>query len=398
MDTITHALAGALLSKAVLRGDDLVSPRPLSPARLVTWATMLGAIFPDSDVFRAFFSRDDMLMITWHRSVTHSLLCLPAFALALALLTQWFARRRKWDSPSFAMLTLGYAVGIASHIFLDLANSFGTMIWSPLAWSRPAGDLIFILDFTLSAILLLPQALAWVYEREEGAARRALRAWLGCVLAVLAIRGFSQLFLVRVTAAAALGVVALLAVLIYGPLPRSRGLRLSRASWCRAGVVVLAAYMGGAVLAHRAALEQVKQFAALEKIEAESVAAMPFPPSLWHWVGLMRTPRGVYVVRVDLDKPEPRGAERNGIIEYSYYPEAPANLQIEEAKSLPEIQKLQAFMRFPVTRFRKEGSEAVVDFLDLRFQPAIPGRPLPFTYRVRMDAGGRVVSKGWVTR
>jgi len=28
------------------------------------------------------------------------------------------------------------------------------MIWSPLQWSRPAWDLIFIVDFTLTAIFL----------------------------------------------------------------------------------------------------------------------------------------------------------------------------------------------------------------------------------------------------
>lgn len=231
MDTITHGLAGALISKAVFRGDDLVSSRPLSPARLVTWATMLGAIFPDSDVFKVFFSRDDMLMITWHRGVTHSLLCLPPFALALALLTHWYARRRKWDCPSLAMLALAYAVGIGSHIVLDLVNSFGTMVWAPLGWARPAWDLIYILDFTLSAILLLPQALAWVYEREEGASRRALRAWLSCVLAVLLITQISQRLFVQVTTATALGVAVFLAVLIYGPMPRGRGLLLSRAAW-----------------------------------------------------------------------------------------------------------------------------------------------------------------------
>lgn len=398
MDTLTHGLAGALISKAVLRGDDLVSQRDLSPARLVTWATMLGAIFPDSDVFKVFFSSDDMLMITWHRGVTHSLLCLPPFALALALLTQWYARRRKWDSPSLAMLALAYAVGIGSHIFLDLVNSFGTMIWAPLGWARPAWDLIYILDFTLSAILLLPQALAWIYEREEGASRRALRTWLSCVLAALVIAGFSQRLYVQVTTATALGVAVFLAVLLYGPMARGRGLRISRAAWCRAGVAVLAVYVGGAVGAHRVALERVKQFAALEKIEAESVAALPYPPSLWHWDGLIRTPRGVYEVLVNLDQPNPRGAERNGVLEYSYYPDAPANLPIAEAKNLPEIQKLQAFMRFPVTRFRQEGNEAVVDFVDLRFRSAFPGRPLPFTYRVRMDAGGHVVAKGWVRR
>jgi len=59
---------------------------------------MLGAIFPDSNTIRDIFSKNDMLMITWHRSITHSLLCLPIFAVVLAYLSQQFARWRKWET------------------------------------------------------------------------------------------------------------------------------------------------------------------------------------------------------------------------------------------------------------------------------------------------------------
>jgi len=43
---------------------------------------------------------------------------LPIFALLLAVLTRWFVRQCKWDSPSFGMLFAVYAIGILSHIFL----------------------------------------------------------------------------------------------------------------------------------------------------------------------------------------------------------------------------------------------------------------------------------------
>src|SRR5260370_41569172 len=52
------------------------------------------------------------------------------------------------------------------------------MIWSQLQWSRPAWDLIFIVDFTLTAILLVPQLLAWVYARPEKVQRRSVGMWL----------------------------------------------------------------------------------------------------------------------------------------------------------------------------------------------------------------------------
>src|ERR1700675_2765626 len=178
MDTITHGIAGALISKAVFRGEDMFASKPMNRARIITWSLMLGAIFPDSDMLREWLSSNPLLILTWHRSITHSLVCMPFFALLLAALTRWFVRWRKWDAPSFAALAGIYAIGILSHIFLDRGTSFGTMIWSPLQWSRPAWDMIFIIDFTLTAIFLVPQLLAWVYAHPEKVKRRAVGMWL----------------------------------------------------------------------------------------------------------------------------------------------------------------------------------------------------------------------------
>src|SRR5258708_10029195 len=114
MDTITHGIAGALIGKALFRGEDLFSRRAMNRARVVTWALTLGAVFPDSDTIRDILSKNDMLMITWHRSITHSLLCLPVFALFLAVLTREFSKWRKWEAPSLAALTGIYAAGILS--------------------------------------------------------------------------------------------------------------------------------------------------------------------------------------------------------------------------------------------------------------------------------------------
>src|SRR5258707_6792055 len=178
MDTITHGIAGALIGKAVFRGEDMFVAHPMNRGRIITWSLMLGAIFTDSDVIRDFFSSDKLLIVTWHRSITHSLVMLALWALVLAGITRAFANWRKWEAPSFAALSAIYAVGILSHILLDLVTSFGTMIWSPLQWSRPAWDLIFIVEFTMTAILLVPQLLAWVYARPEKAPRRAVRMCL----------------------------------------------------------------------------------------------------------------------------------------------------------------------------------------------------------------------------
>src|SRR5258708_26567317 len=114
MDTITHGIAGALIGKAVFGGEDRLISGQMSRRRVVTWALMLGAICPDSDVLREVFSDNELLIVTWHRSITHSLVCLPFFALALAGLTRLVVRRFNWDATGFVALTGLVAVGIVS--------------------------------------------------------------------------------------------------------------------------------------------------------------------------------------------------------------------------------------------------------------------------------------------
>ena len=104
MDTITHGIAGALIAKAVFQGGDFFPPERPDKRQIVTWTLTLGAVFPDSDVLRDFLSRDPMLIVTWHRSITHSLLCLPIWVLLLVVLTVAICRWRKWESPAYPAL------------------------------------------------------------------------------------------------------------------------------------------------------------------------------------------------------------------------------------------------------------------------------------------------------
>ncbi|HXM93214.1 MAG TPA: metal-dependent hydrolase [Candidatus Dormibacteraeota bacterium] len=401
MDTITHGIAGALLGKAMFNGEAMFGSRAMSRARIITWSMMLGAIFPDADVLRDIFSGNELLVITWHRSITHSLLCLPIFALLLAWITRWLGRWRKWVVPSFTLLTAIYAAGILSHIFLDLCTSFGTMIWTPLERSRPAWDLLFIIDFTFTALLLIPQWLAWAYAQPENLRRRTIGAWLFFLAMPIVVASIGQRAGAAVSERGILGAMILISVFFLLPTVRGWGLRISPAAWNRAGFIAACVYVGFAIAAHHAALARVQKFVALEKIDAQSIGALPLPPSLWHWDGLIRAPRGVYELRMDLSGTTgimESTAASSEPLEYGFYPEALPNGYIEQAKQLPEVQKVLWFARFPVTRFHKEGSEAIVEISDLRFRPLHPGRAPSFTYRVRFDAAGKVMSQGWVTQ
>ena len=163
MDPVTHGIAGALLGKGYF------SERY---GRVAVFAATLGAVFPDVDVTADIFSRDPLAIVKYHRAITHSFVALPVFAFLLAVLTRlavpWVKKRserfRNIESPPLAILTLIYGIGIASHIVLDGMTSFGTRMWYPLSSRRVAWDLLFIIDLTFMAILLLPQMLPWIYS------------------------------------------------------------------------------------------------------------------------------------------------------------------------------------------------------------------------------------------
>src|SRR5260370_32327818 len=346
MDTITHGIAGALIGKAIFRGEDMFASRPMNRGRIITWSLMLGAIFPDSDVFRDIFSHDRLLVITWHRSITHSLILLPIWALLLAWITRMFANSRKREAPSFAALGGMYAVGILSHILLDLVTSFGTMIWSPLRWSRPAWDIILIIDFTLTAILLVPQLLAWVYSHPEKVKRRAVGMWLVFMPAPFLIARIGQVVGAPISDRVVLGVIAMFAALFLLPALLGWGVKISHDRWNRAGFVAALIYVAFTVYAHHVALARVQKFAELEQLHVESIGALPFPPSLWHWDGLVRTERGVYELRMDLTE-RPASDEELLALEHRYYPDAFPNSYIEAAKPFPHIQKVPCFSPFP---------------------------------------------------
>ena len=397
MDTITHGIAGALIGKAIFRGEDMFAAHPMNRGRIITWSLMLGAIFPDSDVIRDFFSSDKLLIVTWHRSITHSLVMLPLWALVLAGITRAFARWRKWESPSFGALSAIYAVGILIHILLDLVTSFGTMIWSPLQWSRPAWDLIFIVDFTLTAILLVPQLLAWVYAHPEKVKRRAVGMWLVFMPTPFLIARIGAIVGAPISDQVVLTAVVIFAAVFLLPTRFAWGVKIQHDRWNRAGLAAVLIYIACTFYAHHVALARIQKFADLDRLQVESIGALPLPPSLWHWDGLVRTARGVYELRMDLsDKP----ASDTDLLtrEHHYYPDAPPNSFIDAAKRLPEVQKVLWFSRFPVIQFHPEGSVAVVEISDKRFPQTRRDRPAGFTYRVRFNPDGNVLSKGWVTR
>src|SRR5262249_44464678 len=155
-------------------------------------------------------------------------------------------------------LTGIYAIGIASHILLDLVTTFGTMVWSPVSWSRPAWDLVFIVDFTMTGILLIPQLLAWVHRDQPHIKRRAVMMWLLFVQVTIGIAALGKIVGAPISNAAIWGAIGIFSALFLLPAMFGWGAQLRLATWNRVGLLGACVYIGLTAVAHHQALERVK--------------------------------------------------------------------------------------------------------------------------------------------
>ena len=143
MDTLTHALSGALLARATAPKD--APPRSL-PRRIA--AGFFACAAPDLDIVFALGGPVPYLEL--HRGPTHSLLLLPFWA----FLYSWVLAKILRDQRGWRALYGITAMALGLHIAGDLITSFGTQILSPLSDWRAAIGTTFIIDPWFSGIIV----------------------------------------------------------------------------------------------------------------------------------------------------------------------------------------------------------------------------------------------------
>ncbi len=379
MDPITHALAGALL------GESWFADRY---GRAAVFAVTLGAVFPDVDVAMDVITKDPLSVVKYHRAFTHSFVVLPLFAVLLGGLLAWWLGRKKGKSPGFGILAWACGVGIASHILLDIPTSFGTQAWDPLSHTRLAGDLLFIVDFLLAAILLLPQLAAWAYADAGKARRRAAWIWLAFCAGTLGVWRLAASAGFPFRLASGLVQMAAFGMVLFLPLLGGMGSSWRRSQWCRAGLYAACAYLLACFAAHRAAMRRVDAFIEARDVHALRSAAIPLPPNLLAWDGLVLTQGGVYRARFHL-----RDARAP---EWEFHASSPPDETLKQAMKLPAVQTYLWFARFPVIHTAEQNGLRIADFLDLRFSVRKKGQEPPFTFRVKMNPLGEMVEEDWL--
>lgn len=142
MDNLTHTLTGLMLSRA---GLDRFYPK--APLVLI-----LAANVPDIDIVTV--ARGPLNYFEQHRGITHSLAALPVMALLPVLVACAFARSMRGWRAAWGISM----IGVASHLLLDLTNTYGVRLLLPFSSEWFHLDLVNLFDLILWAVLLL----AWL--------------------------------------------------------------------------------------------------------------------------------------------------------------------------------------------------------------------------------------------
>lgn len=173
MDTLTHALSGALIARATAPGQESPQSLPTGRRMLVGAAA---AAFPDLDFVTSYMT--PLSYLYHHRGITHSILLLPLWAALVALI---FAAAWRFRPGWRAYLGIA-AIGLAAHIVGDLITSFGTMIFAPLSDARYGLSATFIIDLWFTGIIVAGLVASAMWRRSRVASVMAsimLAAYVG---------------------------------------------------------------------------------------------------------------------------------------------------------------------------------------------------------------------------
>lgn len=166
MDSLTQIVLGAAIAAAI-------APPGHRRAALLAGAA-LGTL-PDLDVIPVTLLTDDpVARMTWHRSISHSLLVLPLVAWAI---WAWCRRRGGRVAQSPRRWWWAIVLALVTHPLLDAFTVYGTQLWWPFRPPPTMWSSVFIIDPLYTVWLLLGCAIAW-FARTRPLAQHALVAAL----------------------------------------------------------------------------------------------------------------------------------------------------------------------------------------------------------------------------
>lgn len=380
MDLLTHTAAGAFIGWAWPQRRAIPRAVPLAIA---------GALLPDADNLIAPFL--DPRSAFAHRAFTHSLLGVVILASLAAFIASRFSRDRRFARPAVLI-----AVAMLSHLLLDVPTPMGVMLLYP-SRTYVHWDFLGYFDWTLFTVSLFVLLAAWTYTRHDAAVRRgtlsavllsALSWWLFAEWPTLA---FQFAATVEETTEQPLATVyplvlgGILVGLLVAFARNGWGFRQSRSVFGRIGVGALSIYLLVCVAAQAMALGVTQQFARERGVIVSRRAAsrMGYASLLapLRWTGLILAPEGVYAATITtLSASDPT---------FTLFPTSAESPVVARTRSIAKVHRFLATARFPVTRYRFEKGQHIVEYQEY----GLSWRPL---LRVVLDERQEVLTASWI--
>lgn len=315
MDPVTHTLIGVGIANAFVRRRIGFPAVPI---------LAVASNLPDVDALVHLWG--DQSVILMRRTFGHSVFTIPIWSLALALIF-----RRAY--PALPLRTTWGLVGLGAsvHVFFDLVNSFGVVLFWPLSEWRPEFAVIFIVDIVLTGFVAAPVLLGLV------------------------------------------------------PVMRPHIEMLSRVC-----LVVVALYVGTCWTGRAMAEDALSAWIARGEAHPEWVYVFPEPLGPHRWRGVFREQNvyRVFLIAVPSRRVEPRGEVRTAVddLRVRQVRETPLGRRLDWFFKAPVwMVETSEHPRAPA-----EHPRDVVSAYDLRFRSLVVERPPPFVFRFLVGEHGVV--------